>query len=459
MKSGFEHLLRRRLVLRWRLGNFGRDERGFVTHFALTVFMLILLFSGLSLDSSNSWRVRDMLQTAADAAARAGAMDLPNEAKAMDSVLELAGDNLTSANKTAISANSVEFGKWDSSARRFIPHQTPANAVRVTASRTKATNNAVPTFLLRLAGMTSWDVSVQSVAFRSTESCAVADISSNGKVEIKSENDFYNGYCVEGAKEVKFTGDNQFDDNNSIYVTDLNNLKLSDSTSLSSIVGRGTPSSGSGLTYGDIAKVKTTISAAYVADIAALATNYLDPTWASQPSYINANSSVITLDANDVKYTSFAPGRIYDVQCGDGKGDTAQFYKGQDISQVVVVSDCAISLGKESTYEDVVLVSKDSGDASVYAAKNVVLGKDDACEAGGGVAIFAAGDVTSDEKLELYGAAISAGGMVKLKNRSGKIAGLSIAANGDVKLDGKASFGSCKGGSSTGGKVAYLLVK
>ncbi len=435
------------------------DERGFVTHFALTTLILILLFSGLSLDSANSWRVRDMLQTAADAAARAGAMDLPNESKAMDSALELAGDNLTAANKKAISASSVEFGTWDSTARSFTPLDTPANAVRVKASRSKATNNAVPTFLLRLVGFNSWNVNVESVAWRSTEGCSVADISSNGKVRIKSENEFYNGYCVEGAKEVKFTGDNQFDDNNMINVTDLNKLKLPDSTSLSSIVGRGTSKSRSGLTYGDITKVKASISAAYVADVAALAAKYLDPLWASQPSYINQNSSVIKLDANDVKYTSFAPGRVYQIQCGDGQGEVAQFFKGQEVSKVVIVSDCAISLGKESSFEDVVLVSKDSGSSSVYAAKEVVLGKDDDCEAGGGVSIYAAGGVKSAKKLELYGVVISAGGKVELKNRANRIAGLRIAAKGDVKIDGKASFGTCKTAASIDGNVAYLLVK
>ncbi|NOX41128.1 MAG: hypothetical protein GXP05_11620 [Alphaproteobacteria bacterium] len=447
------------LKSRMAVGGFIGDERGFVTHFALTVLILILLFSGLSLDSANSWRVRDMLQTAADAAARAGAMDLPNEATAMDSVLELAGDNLTAANKKAISASSVEFGTWDNTARSFTPLDTPANAVRVTASRSKATNNAVPTFLLRLVGLTSWDVNVESVAWRSTESCSVADISSNGKVTIKSENDFYNGYCVEGAKQVKFTGDNQFDNNNSIYVTDLNKLNLPDTTSLSSIVGRGTSKSSSGLTYGDIAKVRTPISAAYEADIPALAAKYLDPLSAIQPSYINGNSAVIKLDAKNVKYTSFAPGRVYEVQCGDGKGNKAQFFKEQDVSKVVIVSNCAISLGKESSFEDVVLVSKGAGSGSVYAAKEVVLGKDDECKAGGGVSIYAAGDVTSGKKLKLYGVVISAGGKVKLKNASNKIAGLTIAAKGDVKLDGKASFGTCKTAASSDGNVAYLLVK
>ena len=46
---------------------FYNDDRGMVTHLALVVLIIVLLFSGLSLDTANAYRVRFMLQTAADA--------------------------------------------------------------------------------------------------------------------------------------------------------------------------------------------------------------------------------------------------------------------------------------------------------------------------------------------------------------------------------------------------------
>ena len=431
-----------------------------VTHLALVLLILIMLFSGLSLDTSNAWRTRLTLQAAADAAAHAGAMELPDENVALESALELAADNLSaSGNGSAISSGDVEFGKWDPATRIFTASETPANAVRVTATRSSENSNAVPTFFLKLAGFKSWDVQVQSVAYRSSETCATADISSNGTVEIDKSSDFYNGYCVDAKTGIDLGKEIESDDDVTLNVTSASDINFSGSENTSTLIGRGTSNSSATLTYSDIINEKSGISAAYTADVDALADNYLDPLFVSQPSYINTAAAVITIDAHDVKYTSFIPGRIYEIQCGGSAGSKAQFFKESVVSEVVIVSECRVQIGKESTFSDVILISRDTGDKSVYASKDVKLGDDDSCASGGGVQIFAAGDFKSDKDLELYGVTISAVGKVTIKNNSNKIEGLSVAADGDVTFSDKASFGVCKDSSSTEGAVSYLLVE
>lgn len=442
------------------LHRFLGDERGFVTYFALVVMMLILLFSGISVDSTNAWRNKLELQTAADAAALAGAMVLPDKADALSAALELAKDNLGGTSSSdAITASSVQFGSWDKSTRKFGLNETPTDAIRVIATRSTKNRNPVPTFFLRLAGFKSWNIQVESIANRSTSTCKVADIATDGTFKITSNNNFYNGFCVEAAGGVKLNNNNRFDNDNRIYVKSLSDINLPGSQSLSSVVGRGTKTSSAGLTYRDIFAVKSKISAPYVSNINALANKYLDPYYSGQPSYINPSAAVIKVQARDVKYTTFKPRRIYKVICGGSNGSKAQFYKGVDIEDVVIVSACRISLGTQSKLQNVVLVSRNTGSHSVYAASKVQLGKNDKCAAGGGVKIYTAGGFKSAWGLRVYGGFISAKGNVKIAAKSDGIAGISIHAGGNVSFSARAQFGTCKNSASNSSDVAYLLVE
>ncbi len=439
---------------------FIRDEGGMVTHLALVVLILVLLFSGMSLDSSNAWRTRYILQTAADAAAHAASMELPDEDEALEAALELATANLPgSANENAITSGDVVFGNWDSDSSTFTASGTPTNAVRVTATRSSEGANAVPTFFLQLVGQESWNIQVEAIGYRSSEDCNDPDISTNGIFDFSSNSDFYNAFCVEAADGIDLNNNNEFDDDNIIYVDDFDDIDFPGSVSMATIVGRGTASSSATLTYADILEEKSGISAPYVSDIDTLADNYLNPYYEDQPSYINTAAAVITIDADDVKYTSFTPGRIYEVECGGSAGNKAQVYNGAAVSEVVIVSECKFQIGTEAILEDVVLVSRDTSNKSVYAASKVQLGADDGCTDGGGVSIYTAGDFTSASQLEVYGTYISAVGEVQLAAQSDSIEGIAIDANGDVTVSAQAQFGSCKDSSAVEGEVSYLLVR
>ncbi len=437
-----------------RMTRFACDEDGFVTHFALTVMILVILFAGLSVDTANAWRTRTHLQAAADAAAHAALLALPDKKAALKAALELAGDNLGSRSG-AIVANQVQFGHWNPQKRSFRKDATPLDAVRVVAMR--AGTNSVPTFFLKFAGFKSWNITVESVAYRQTDACVKPDISANGKITLYKENEFYKSYCIEAAQGVVLKDDNRFDDNNRIIVPALSDVSLPAGVTLSTQVGRGTGDSSTTLTYRDVVETRSPIAASYVSDVDALAAKYLDPLYEGQPAYINTAAPVIKLAARDVKYTIFQPGRIYNITC-DSSG-TAQFYKETEMRQVVVVSQCAMRIGKESKLRDVVLISRASGARSIRFAREVRLGKSDDCASGGGVEIYAAGDVVSDKDLRVNGVYISARGSVSLRNRENGIKGLTIDAAGNVSIRKKARFGTCKGSREDNLTVAYVLVK
>jgi putative Tad-like protein involved in Flp pilus assembly len=452
-------LMNMRQYIRQHLAGFLADESGFVTHFALTVMLLVIIFSGLSLDSSNAWRVKYMLQVSADASAHAASMELPNTTNALEAGMALANANLTVGNASAINEESIEFGIWDEDTSTFTATMSNPDAVRVTAARSEATSNALPTLLLRMAGLQSWNISVQSVAYRSTEECAVADITTNGVFSITSNNDFYGSYCAAAAGGIDLSNNNEFDDDNRLYVESFADLGWPGSVGMNTVVGRGTVDSSATLTYANILRERAEISAPYVSDIETLADDYLDPYYVNQPDYINTSAAVIEIDARDVKYTSFIPSRIYEVVCGSGAGNKAQFFKNSEVSQVVIVSECRIQLGKGSSFDDVVLVSRNTGNKSVYAAANVTLGEDDDCAAGGGVQIFTGGDFSSAAGLHSYGLTLSAAGEVSMAAQSDGVEGLIIYANGDVSFSAQASFGTCASAEDEDAVVSYLLVR
>ncbi len=293
----------------------------------------------------------------------------------------------------------------------------------------------------------------------STEDCASVDVSTNSVFSITSNNDFYNGFCVKAAGGIDLNNNNYFDDDVILYVADFADIGFNGSNNMSTIVGRGTSDSSASLTYGDIFETTNEFTSVTTTEVEAMATNYLNAYWDGQPSYINTAASVIQVRAKDVKYTSFAPGRIYEVLCGGSNGNKAQFFNNSVVNDIVMVADCKIQLGKGSVFEDVILVSRDTSNKSVYAASKVQLGADDSCAAGGGVAIYAAGDFTSAAKLEVYGASITTLGEVQIAASADAIEGLTIRAVGDVTFSAQAQFGSCKDGWSSTADVAYLLVR
>jgi hypothetical protein len=138
----------------------------------VTASMVALLaFVSLAVDLGHVYVVRSELQTAADAAARYGVTGIEwGVSTAQDYAVSAASENKSDGVGVVIDPNTdIEFGKWDRAARTFTvltgSARSGADALRVTARRTAATNNAVSLLFARVLGKTSQDVRAQSIAF------------------------------------------------------------------------------------------------------------------------------------------------------------------------------------------------------------------------------------------------------------------------------------------------------
>lgn len=153
------------LDMKTRVERFRGDENGSATVLGLFFFIATAVILGLALDQANGWRVRTRMQIATDAAALAGAANLDDLANARAIALEVANRNLPDL--YAIETDDIHFGHVDLVSYEFVEgadNDGAISAVAVDAMRTTERANAVPTYLLKLIGFDTMDVTTTSVA-------------------------------------------------------------------------------------------------------------------------------------------------------------------------------------------------------------------------------------------------------------------------------------------------------
>src|SRR5947209_8754344 len=101
--------------------NYLRHRRGFTAIYAIIILLALCGFTSLAVDWGRVQLVKTELQSAADAAARAAADQVPNGISAVqNAAVTWGGYNNAAESTVAIDGtNDVEFGTWNSSNRTF----------------------------------------------------------------------------------------------------------------------------------------------------------------------------------------------------------------------------------------------------------------------------------------------------------------------------------------------------
>ena len=141
-----------------------RDERGGTATFVALSLPVLIGAGALGVDVAHLYSVRGELQSTADAAARAGAHQLPNPGNARSQALRFADYNTPGKHGNVVGASDIEFGFWDTEGRAFTEGATPFNAIRVVAARESGRGNAVAFALAPIFGISRGDVRVEAIA-------------------------------------------------------------------------------------------------------------------------------------------------------------------------------------------------------------------------------------------------------------------------------------------------------
>jgi len=138
--------------------------------YVVSSMTLLFAFASLAVDLARVQVAKTELRSVADAAARAAVGGLTTSiTQAQTNAVNIAATNGADGySVTLVPSTDIEFGTWSTSTRTFTvltgTARSGANAVRVTARRTAATNNAVPLLFARAIGMQSCDVWAQGIA-------------------------------------------------------------------------------------------------------------------------------------------------------------------------------------------------------------------------------------------------------------------------------------------------------
>ncbi len=148
-------------------GNSRNTFRRGVALIYVAVLMAVLIgLCSLAVDLGRVQVVKIELRRAADAAARYGAMGLPNgSSAAIANAISSAADNTADGSTVVITSSDVLVGNWDTTKTpNFSTARTPLNAVQVTCSRTAAKGNATSLLFGQVLGKRTCDVNAVSVA-------------------------------------------------------------------------------------------------------------------------------------------------------------------------------------------------------------------------------------------------------------------------------------------------------
>ena len=113
-----------------------KSRRGAVVVLLAIMIVSLMAITAIAVDFSRLFALRNELQTSADAAAHAGAIQLspPNNAGLTDPVVRAyAASNL--AMQGPVIVDSLELGEWDDAAKTFTPGASVTNAVNVVVAR------------------------------------------------------------------------------------------------------------------------------------------------------------------------------------------------------------------------------------------------------------------------------------------------------------------------------------
>ena len=146
-----------------------RRRRAAVLVYSMTAMVVLCGVISLAVDWGRVQLTKTQLVATAEAAARAGAMELQtSKSAARKAAVAVGAANAADGQPIVIPNADVKFGNWSTVTKSFTLNGTPTNAVRVIVRRTAAKDSAVPLTFGSIIGMPEADITVQAIAFLDT---------------------------------------------------------------------------------------------------------------------------------------------------------------------------------------------------------------------------------------------------------------------------------------------------
>lgn len=425
---------------------FRGEEDGGMTALGLVFFVGILIVGGLSLDMAFAYKSRTDLQVAADAAAHAAIMtrELGTIEEARAKAIEIAENTLDPGSfGDVLIPSDIQFGSWDAGAERFTVDNTSKDAVMVNTARFASRGNRVPAFLLDIVGFEGWNIQSGAVFETYIPTCFREGFTAVGVVDVQSNNDFTNGFCIHSNAYVKVSSNNTFGDDTVVSMPDTGQLQL--------------PNSGFETNDGLAEALR---EGRYIFRILNRLADIIygvgtgDPLYT--PDYIT-NLTPVSLPSKNAKESDFVPGRIHTYSCPGGPA--LQIESGATLNDVVLYTSCKVKFGSDVTLDNVVIATTSSSAQSVTAASGLQVGRDDACAEDGGSQILTMGSISIPANLKVYGGQLIAMGDIAFSANANGVEGASFIAGGTISGTSNMTMGFCGSGFERNFEAQYFHLR
>lgn len=450
---------------------FIRNEDGIATAWAIGWLIICFAIAGLSIDATNAWKVKQILQSTADIAAHAGGLELGTvgndeiEAAVIVVANQYATKHMNVARYGDVLVDSdIQTGTWDRDTHQFTPLVvgTPdePNAVRVTTRQDGVNSSRVGTFFLRFVGFDAFTVSTSATVERFVSQCESDGIISGGEVTMSAQQKFWGNFCVHGQQGLSMSQQNEWNDDT------IASLPPSASCGPAGHCTDDDDNPGivRALRYYSRPNTKATPESidGYIADLRAVSRDVI-----STEVFPDLNNvSVRFVDQKDFDITTLVANTIYTVSCSnDAIPGVRDALRGNDknktsvemghaaahttVSNVVIISDCILDFDDSVTYEDAIIATTSTSARSINGSSGVSFGNSaKSCAPGGDVVLISQGGAGFAAKWESYDLEMVVAGDLSLASRSSSglpvvHTGTNIYTGGDVKLTTKHQFTSC----------------
>ncbi|MEE9388823.1 MAG: pilus assembly protein TadG-related protein [Paracoccaceae bacterium] len=415
-------------------------ESGAMTALGLTIGVACIVVGGLAIDVANAMMMRTQMQVAADAVAHAAIYyretNTANQAKTV--ALDLADVNMPHSKfGPLITANDISFGVWDADAQEFHADPGSKTAVMVNLARVEERSNSVGTYFLKFAGIGFWNVRRAAVFEAYFPTCFEEGIVGDEVVDIQSNNQFLNGFCVHSNDHVELNNGVEFQTGTVLSMPDRRDLV------------EPTAANNTGVDEALRDGVYRMRLITMLPDIIAGLEN-LDPTWL--PDYIT-DYSVKTLPRN-ASMSDFEAGKVHVINCVGGQ--RINFSSGILFENLILVTNCQIHFASDAQLINAVIATTHTGSNSINSAAKMTIGRDDGCAADGGAQMLSLGSIDFSAGLEMFGGQIVAVDDISFSANANGIEGASIVAGGTASGTSNMAMGFCGSGMERNFAAEYF---
>ena len=473
---------------------FIRNEDGIATAWAIGWLVLCFSIAGLSIDATNAWKVKQILQSTADVAAHAGGLELGTvgnsgiQAAVIVAANQYATSNMNVARYGDVLVdNDIQTGNWNEDTQEFTEMTAGStilpDAVRVTTRQDGVNSSKVGTFFLRFIGFDSFTVSTTSIVQSFISQCEKDGLMSRLEVSLPGSNSFYGTYCVHGQGGVSVANHNVFEVGTTVSMLDLGTCGTSQSLTSNNTTCTDEHNEGieaalrqNSMTFGKVDRLASSILDFQLNGLFA----------ENLPDYINTTLPVVYFTETEMQSfdatTDLVEGALHIMDCGGSNvslGSAAlQNNNGQnnntsgeetivpDITlqnMVIVGSGCSFRFDKTVSYESAMIMTDSTGSNTLSGSADVRFGLDDDCTPGGEVVLATLGSVGFAAKVSAYDLEIIASQDVSFA-AAGNTAddgsiheGTNIWAGGDIDMRVGQSFVGCDGATDSTYDVHYTL--